>query len=259
MSHHKIEIKNLFYRYPDGTEALKGINLEFNHGDSVAIVGGNGAGKSTLLLHLNGSLRASSGEVRIGNLPVSDKTLSLIRRSVGMVFQDPDDQLFMGTVYDDVAFAPFNLGLSEDEISRRVENALALVGLSHLKGKQPHRLSVGEKKRIAIATVLSGEPDILVLDEPTANLDPSARRRLIEILKGFTHTKIIATHDISLAFEIATKIIVMNDGLVRADSTPQKLIKDSAPLDEYCFAWRDSLTIPGLNLEAKELIFKNKT
>lgn len=183
MSHHLVEVKDLHYRYPDGTSALRGVSFRITHGEAVAIIGANGAGKSTLLLQLNGCLLPQAGTVRIGDLPLNRKTLLHVRRTVGMVFQDPDDQLFMPLVRDDVAFGPLNLGLPAEEVEARVESALATVGASHLKDRPPYRLSGGEKRAVAIASVLSMSPSILVMDEPTAALDPKTRRHLIQLLK----------------------------------------------------------------------------
>ncbi|HEY5522604.1 MAG TPA: ABC transporter ATP-binding protein, partial [Desulfuromonadaceae bacterium] len=177
MSHHIVEVKNLQHVYPDGTIAIKDISFRITHGESVAIIGANGAGKSTLLQHLNGCLEATSGQIRIGDTLLSKGTLPDIRRTVGMVFQYPDDQLFMPTVFEDVAFGPLNLGLSGSEVDLRVSEALERVGAGHLRTKAPYHLSGGEKKRVAIATVLAMSPDILAMDEPTSGLDPFARRQ----------------------------------------------------------------------------------
>ncbi|MDD5107496.1 MAG: ABC transporter ATP-binding protein, partial [Desulfuromonadaceae bacterium] len=190
MSHHIVEAINLRHRYPDGTLAIKDVSFRITHGESVAIIGANGAGKSTLLQHLNGCLEATSGQIRIGDTPFSTGTLPDIRRTVGMIFQNPDDQLFMPTVYEDVAFGPMNLGLPANEVEKRVTESLQLVGAGHLRNKPPYHLSGGEKKRVAIATVLSMSPNSLVMDEPTSGLDPYARRQLISLLLGFQHTKI---------------------------------------------------------------------
>jgi cobalt/nickel transport system ATP-binding protein len=217
MSHHIIEVKDLEFAYPDATPALRGISFRIRHGESVAIVGANGAGKSTLLLHLNGYLTPTSGQVRIGDFPLTKETLQEVRRTVGMIFQDPDDQLFMSTVYDDVAFGPLNLGLPMDEVHTRVENALGTVGVLELKDRPSHRLSAGQKRRVAIATVLSMSPDILVMDEPSAGLDPRSRRQLIELLQSFKHSKIIATHDLDMVLDICERTIIIHDGLVKAD------------------------------------------
>lgn len=232
MSHHIVELNDLSHVYPDGTTALKGINLRITHGESVAIVGANGAGKSTLLLHLNGFLWPTSGSVRIGDYPLTKETLREARRTVGMIFQDPDDQLFMPTILDDVAFGPFNLGLPRDEVERKVEDALARMDIAHLRDKPPYKLSAGEKRRAAIATVLSMTPDILVLDEPTTGLDPLGRRQIISILKEFTHTRIIATHDLDLVLDLCMRTIVLHKGSIRADGKTLDIFKDQALLNE---------------------------
>ncbi|MDE6682207.1 MAG: energy-coupling factor ABC transporter ATP-binding protein, partial [Muribaculaceae bacterium] len=185
MSHHFVRYENVHYRYEDGTEALKGIDLVITHGERVALLGLNGSGKSTLLLLTDALLFPSEGEVNIGDVPVTKKTAESIRRSVGFVFQDPDDMLFMPTIYDDVAFGPRNMNLPEKEVARRVSDALCAVGLSGLEEKAAYQLSGGQRRSAAIACVLSMEPDILLLDEPSANLDAKARRSLIDLLKGF--------------------------------------------------------------------------
>jgi cobalt/nickel transport system ATP-binding protein len=232
MSHHIVEVKGLSHVYPDGTKALQDIDLRITHGESVAIVGPNGAGKSTLLHHLNGFLAPSSGMVRIGDYPLTRNTLREVRRTVGMIFQDPDDQLFMPTVFDDVAFGPFNLGLPRDEVEKRVKDALDRLGIAHLKDKPPYRLSAGEKRRAAIATVLSMTPDILVLDEPTTGLDPLGRRQIIAILKEFTHTKIIATHDLDMVLDLCPRTVVLFGGQVRADGPTLEIFRDDVLLAE---------------------------
>jgi len=232
MSHHIVEIKDLEYAYPDGTHALKGVSFTITHGESVALIGANGAGKSTLLLHLNGCLLPQKGGARIGDMPITKTTLSSIRRSVGMVFQNPDDQLFMPTVYDDVAFGPLNLGLPLDEVEKRVQNALEQVGLTHVKEKPPYRLSEGQKRSIAIATVLSMSPDILVMDEPSSNLDPKSRRNLIHLLKTFTHTKIIATHDLDMVLDLCQRTIILHQGQIAADGTTLDIFQDKALLEK---------------------------
>jgi len=226
MSHHIVEVKNLGHTYPDGTVALKSVSFRIVHGESVAIIGANGAGKSTLLMHLNGYLPPGSGTVRIGDLPLEKGTLPQIRRTVGVVFQDPDDQLFMPTVYDDVAFGPLNLGVSALEAERRVNEALEQVGGSHLKEKAPYHLSGGEKKRVAIASVLSMSPDILVMDEPTNGLDPFARRQLIALLRAFTHTKIFTSHDLDMVLDLCERTIVLHEGEVAADGSTQEIFAD---------------------------------
>jgi cobalt/nickel transport system ATP-binding protein len=228
MSHHIVEVRNLCYAYPDGTEALKGVSFRVEHGGSVALVGANGAGKSTLLLHLNGYLPATRGEVRIGDAPLTRETAVFARRSVGMVFQDPDDQLFMPTVGEDVAFGPLNAGLPPDQVELRVATALERVGMAHVRDRPPYRLSAGEKRAVAIATVLAMTPDILVMDEPSSNLDPRSRRGLIELLRSFEHTKILATHDLEMVVEVCDRVIVLDGGRVVADGPTAVLLNDEA-------------------------------
>ncbi len=228
MSHHIVEVKELAYAYPDGTEALRGVSFRIGHGEAVALVGANGAGKSTLLMHLNGYLQTARGEVRIGDTTVTRETAALVRRAVGMVFQDPDDQLFMPTVAEDVAFGPLNAGLPQDQVERRVAAALERVGMAHVRGRPPYRLSAGEKRAVAIATVLALEPDILVMDEPSANLDPRARRRLINLLLSFEHTRIIATHDLELVVEVCPRVLVLDGGRVVADGAAAEVLDDEA-------------------------------
>ncbi|MBP6513592.1 MAG: ABC transporter ATP-binding protein [Steroidobacteraceae bacterium] len=230
MSHHLVEAVSLRHVYPDGTQALDDVSFRITHGESVAIVGANGAGKSTLLQHLNGHLAPTSGEVRIGETPVTRATLDSIRRTVGVVFQDPDDQLFMPTVGDDVAFGPLNLGLSAADADKRVDAALERVGALALKHRPPYRLSGGEKRRVAIAAVLSMAPDILVLDEPTAGLDPRARRQIITLLGEFSHTRIFATHDLDMVLELCPRTIVMHGGRVTADGPTADIFRDDALL-----------------------------
>jgi cobalt/nickel transport system ATP-binding protein len=232
MSHHIIEVRDLKFSYPDSTQALLGISFKIRHGESVAIVGANGAGKSTLLLHLNGYLTPTSGQVRIGDFPLTKETLHEVRRTVGMVFQDPDDQLFMSTVYNDVAFGPLNLGLPLEDVDMRVQKALDTVGMTHLKDRPPHRLSSGQKRRVAIATVLSMSPDILVMDEPTAGLDPQARRQLINLLHTFKHSKIFATHDLDMVVDLCERTIILHDGKVKADGPTIDIFRNEQLLAE---------------------------
>ncbi len=231
MSHHLVEVKDLAYSYPDGTSVLNGVSFRLTHGEAVAIIGANGAGKSTLLLQLNGCLFPQAGTVRIGDFPLNKGTLPYVRRTVGLVFQDPDDQLFMPQVYDDVAFGPLNLGLPPEEVEARVMQALATVGAAHLKDRPPYRLSGGEKRAVAIAAVLSMSPAILVMDEPTASLDPKTRRQLIELLKTFKHTLIIATHDLDLVLDLCARTIVLKDGMVMADGPTLEILQDQELLD----------------------------
>jgi len=230
MSHHIVEANDLHYTYPEGTVGLSGVSFRITHGESVAIVGENGAGKSTLLLHLNGFLSAAKGEVRVGGYPLNSKNLDTVRRAVGMVFQNPDDQLFMATVFDDVAFGPLNRGLAGAEVEERVLQALDTVGAAHLKKRPPYKLSQGEKRSVAIATVLAMSPDILVMDEPTSSLDPMSRTRLIKLLKTFRHTKIIATHDLDMAMDLCERTIVLHRGKITADGPTLRLFQDEALL-----------------------------
>ena len=226
MSHHYIQFTDVHYSYPGGYEALSGVSFRITHGEKVALLGLNGAGKSTLLLHTNGLLLPSKGEVNVGDVPVRKKTLPLVRQAVGMVFQNADDQLFMPTVADDVAFGPRNMGLPSDEVDRRVSRALEAVGASELAERPSFGLSGGQKRAVAIATVLSMEPDILVMDEPTANLDCAARRRLIELLSGFGHTMLVATHDLDMALELCPRAILLSRGRVAADGPTGVLLAD---------------------------------
>ncbi len=226
MSHHYIEFKDVHYTYPNGYEALSGVSFRIIYCEKVALLGLNGAGKSTLLLHTNGLLLPTSGTVDIGGTPVCKKTLQNVRRSVGMVFQNPDDQLFMPTVEEDVAFGPVNMSLPEEEIHKRVVKALRDVNAEDLSSKAPYRLSGGQKRRVAIATVLSMMPDILVLDEPTSNLDMPSRNKLIDIIRGFTHTCLIATHDMDMVSELCPRSIVINKGKVIADTFTDNVFSD---------------------------------
>ncbi|MCX5821522.1 MAG: ATP-binding cassette domain-containing protein [Deltaproteobacteria bacterium] len=232
MSHHIIEFKDVFFRYPDGTEALRGIHFRITHGESVGIVGANGSGKSTLLQHMNGCLLPTSGTVTIGDLSLTAKTRKEIRKKVGIIFQNPDDQLFMPTVFDDVAFGPLNLGLDEDSVRERVHWALGMVHGLDLRDKPPHHLSGGQKSSVAIASVIAMEPDILALDEPAANLDPRSRRSLIAFLKTFTHSKMIASHDLDLILDVCERCIVIGDGRVVADGPSAEILSNRTMLEE---------------------------
>ena len=231
MSHHLVEMRHVTFTYPDGTAALQDVSFRITHGESVALIGENGAGKSTLLLHLNGFLTPMSGSVRVGDLPVMKSTLPAIRRSIGMIFQHPDDQLFMPTVQDDVAFGPLNLGLPPEEVEARVANALTLVGMAYVAKKPPYRLSEGQKRSVAIATVLALEPNMLIMDEPSSNLDPKSRRNLINLLRTFTHTKIIATHDLEMALDVCERTIIMHQGRIAADGKTFDLLQNDALLE----------------------------
>ncbi|TAN39724.1 MAG: ATP-binding cassette domain-containing protein [Nitrospirae bacterium] len=232
MSHHIVEFRDVHYRYPDGTAALNGLSLRITHGESVGIVGANGSGKSTFLMHTNGYLLPQSGGITVGDLPLNRQTRQEIRKKVGLIFQNPDDQLFMPTVFDDVAFGPLNLGLSPEEAAGRVEEALGIVGGLALKNKPPHHLSGGQKSAVAIASVIAMKPDILVMDEPASSLDPKARRYLIELLNDFEHTKIIASHDLDLILDVCERCIVIKDGRVMADGPAGTILSDKALLEE---------------------------
>ncbi len=226
MSHHIVEAVDLHYTYPDGTVGLEGISFRILHGESVAIVGENGAGKSTLLLHLNGCLSPTMGKVRIGEQTITKNNLKSVRRSVGMVFQNPDDQLFMPTVFDDVAFGPLNMGYTKEEAKVKVNEALKIVQMEHLSRRAPYKLSQGEKRSVAIASVLSMSPDILVMDEPTASIDPLSRRGLINLLKQFQHTKIIATHDLDMVMDVCQRVIVLHKGRITADGPTKDILRN---------------------------------
>lgn len=227
MSHHFIRFTDVHYKYPSGYEALKGVTFNITHGEKVALLGLNGAGKSTLIQLTDGLILPSSGEINIGDVPVSKKTLPNIRRAVGLIFQNPDDQLFMPTVEDDVAFGPRNMGLPENEVERRVVRALTAVGSLELRKRSEFQLSGGQKRSVAIATVLSMEPDILVMDEPTSNLDITARRKVKEIIKGFSHTVLLATHDFDLAEEVCPRMLLMSDGKIIADGKTGEIIRNT--------------------------------
>lgn len=232
MSHHKLEVKNLHFAYPDGQEAIKDISFIIHHGESVGIIGANGSGKSTLLMLIMGVLFPDKGEVKVGDVPVTKKTLAMIRQRLGMVFQDPDDQLFMTAVFDDVAFGPRNYNLDENEVNARVDEALELVGIPHLKDRAPFRLSGGEKRAAAIACVLSMKPDMLIMDEPSSGLDPKSRRRLINILKDFSHTKIITSHDLDMVLETCDRVIVLKGGEVAANGIASDVLTNGELLEE---------------------------
>ncbi|KZL92679.1 energy-coupling factor ABC transporter ATP-binding protein [Clostridium magnum] len=231
MSHHKLEVRNLHFSYPDGHEAVKDMSFTIHHGEAVGIIGANGAGKSTLLMLLMGVIFPDRGEVLIGDVHVTKKTLPVIRQRLGMVFQDTDDQLFMTTVYDDVAFGPRNYKLDEKEVESRVTKALELVGIPHLKDRAPFKLSGGEKRAAAIASVLSMEPDVLIMDEPTSALDTKSRRRLIGLLKSFEHTKIVTSHDLDMVLETCKRIIVIKGGEIVADGITEEILSNAELLD----------------------------
>lgn len=230
-----IKIDNLSFSYPDGQAALSGVSLTVNAGESVALIGPNGAGKSTLLLHLNGILH-TNGAVKILERKVSDGNLRWVRSRVGLVFQNPDDQLFSPTVFDDVAFGPINMGLSEAEVLERVSKALAWVGMTGYEKRSPHHLSIGEKKRIAIATVLSMSPEVLLIDEPTSSLDPRGKWSLIELLKSLPLTRIVATHDLELVMALCPRTVIMDNGQIVADGATRDILANKALLTVHGLA-----------------------
>jgi cobalt/nickel transport system ATP-binding protein len=227
-----ITIDNLSFRYPDGREALDGITMSVRRGESVALIGPNGAGKSTLLLHLNGILR-SDGAVKILGKPVNDKDLKWLRGKVGLIFQNPDDQLFSPTVFDDIAFGPINMGYTETRVRTSVASALDMVGLPGYGKRAPHHLSTGEKKRIAIATVLAMDPEILAIDEPTANLDPRSKWSLICLLKSLASTQVIATHDLELVGALCSRTIILDRGKIMVDGATDIILADLALLEAH--------------------------
>ena len=228
MSTPVLDVQGLAYAYPDGHQALFGVDLHVHRGERVALLGPNGAGKTTLVLHLNGILTAGAGAVTVSGLPVEKANLREIRRRVGIVFQDPDDQLFLGTVRQDVAFGPANLGLRGAALDRRVMHALDLVGMADFVDRPPHHLSFGQRRRVAVATVLAMEPEILVLDEPSSNLDPASRRELADILRSLDVTVLMVTHDLPYAFELCPRAVVLSDGVVVADGTTYEVLTDDA-------------------------------
>ena len=223
-----LDVQGLAYAYPDGHQALFGVDLHVHQGERVALLGPNGAGKTTLVLHLNGILTAGAGSVSVSGLPVAKENLQEIRRRVGVVFQDPDDQLFMGSVRADVAFGPANLGLRGAALEERVMHALELVGMADFAGRPPHHLSFGQRRRVAVATVLAMEPEVLVLDEPSSNLDPASRRELADIIRSLDVTVLMVTHDLPYALELCPRAVVLSDGHVVADGTTYDVLTDDA-------------------------------
>ncbi|TIC87476.1 ABC transporter ATP-binding protein [Nocardioides sp. GY 10113] len=225
-----LDVQGLAFAYPDGHQALFGVDLHVHAGERVALLGPNGAGKTTLVLHLNGILTAAAGQgagsVAVSGLPVTKKNLLEIRRRVGIVFQDPDDQLFLGSVRADVAFGPANLGLKGAALERRVMEALEMVGMADFADRPPHHLSFGQRRRVAVATVLAMEPEILVLDEPSSNLDPASRRELAEILRSLDVTVLMVTHDLPYALELCPRSVVLSQGRVVADGATYDLLTD---------------------------------
>ncbi len=236
MTGHVIQIEHLSFAYPDGRQALHDVSLAIRSGEKLAIVGPNGAGKSTLLLHLNGTLRVGRQDgdrVRVAGLSVGDKTVQAVRAKVGLVFQDPDDQLFSPTVFEDVAFGPLHMGLPEIEVLDRVTRALGAVGMTGHEELMPHHLSLGERKRIAIATVLAMEPEILILDEPSSGLDPRVRRNLIALLREFPQTMLVASHDMRLVWDLCPRTVIMDGGRLVADGRTSDLLQDKALMERH--------------------------
>ncbi|MFD9741041.1 energy-coupling factor ABC transporter ATP-binding protein [Umezawaea sp. NPDC059074] len=223
-------VEHLAYAYPDGHQALYGVNLRVQPGERVALLGPNGAGKTTLVMHLNGVITGGSGRIEVAGLPVDKANLKEIRRRVGVVFQDPDDQLFMPTARQDVAFGPANFGLRGADLDERVRKALDAVGMADFADRSPLHLSGGQRRRVALATVLACDPEILVLDEPSANLEPVARRELAEVLLGLNRTMLMVTHDLPYALQLCTRSVVIDEGVVVADGPTREILADTALL-----------------------------
>jgi cobalt/nickel transport system ATP-binding protein len=236
MNNPSLEISGLAFAYPDGNQALYGVNLKVEKGERVALLGPNGAGKTTLVMHLNGIHAAQKGSVKIAGTTIdaSDKlNLKKIRSQVGIVFQDPDDQLFMPTVREDIAFGPYNMGIRGAELDRIVNEALEQVGMSDFADRAPHHLSFGQRRRVAVAGVLAMKPEILVLDEPSSNLDPASRRELATILSSLDVTILMVTHDLPYALELCSRAVVLSGGLIAEDSPTRALLADGEKLAKY--------------------------
>ncbi|MEC7926316.1 MAG: ABC transporter ATP-binding protein [Actinomycetota bacterium] len=227
-----LKINKLSYTYPDGHQALKEISFSIEKGESVAILGPNGAGKTTLILHLNGILGKLTGEIEVDGLEYSTENIAKIRKTVGVVFQDPDDQLFMPTVLEDVMFGPKNFGYSDEESEKNAIEALKMVGMDNFQDRAPHHLSFGQKRKVAIATVLASKPKLLVLDEPASNLDPASRRDLIKILMNLNISIILVTHDLPMALEICDRSLVLNEGMIKEDSLTKNILKNEELMKE---------------------------
>ncbi|HEY9618056.1 MAG TPA: ATP-binding cassette domain-containing protein [Microcoleaceae cyanobacterium] len=251
MHHNRIQITDLSFIYPDGTQALNAVNLLVQAGERVALVGANGSGKSTLLLHFNGLLTPQRGSVIVGEMPITSHTLKAIRNFVGLVFQNPDDQLFMPTVWEDVTFGPMNQGLRGQELTVRATQAMWAVGLDpeQYADRNASNLSGGEKKRVAIAGVLAMQPQVLVLDEPSAQLDPRSRRQLIHLLDQFPLTQLIATHDLDLALELCDRTIVLNQGQIVYDGQTETILSNAGLLQQYALEMPLSYSRPYCLLE----------
>lgn len=227
-----LSINQLSFAYPDGRAALRGVTLQIEPREKVALVGPNGAGKSTLLLHTNGLLKGE-GEIRVAETPINKENLPQVRARVGLVFQNPDDQLFSPTVHEDVAFGPLHMGLSEEQVHQRVATALQSVGMSGYAQRLSHHLSMGEKKRIAIATVLSMQPDLLILDEPSSGLDPRARRQLIDLLRELPISMLVATHDLWLVRDLLPRMVILDEGCIVADGPTDQLLQNPSLLQDH--------------------------
>ena len=243
----QIELRDVHFAYPDGHVALDDVTWSVTAGERVAILGPNGAGKSTLCLHLNGILRPQSGDVRIAGTAVSDATMLDVRRRVGVVFQDPDDMLFMPTVAQDIAFGPANLGVAEPQLSERVTWALDLVGMSDSRDRPPHHLSFGQRKRVAAAAVLAMQPDVLVLDEPSSNLDPRARREFAEILQRLPQTLVMVTHDLPYAWQLCERAVIVDHGRIAADGPMHEVLSDAALLAAHDLELPEGFALPALD------------
>ncbi|MCL2882757.1 MAG: energy-coupling factor ABC transporter ATP-binding protein [Coriobacteriia bacterium] len=228
-----IELQNISYQYPDGTEALRDISVLLRHEQRIALLGPNGAGKSTLIAHLNGIITAQTGCVLIEDVPLTPQTLVTVRQRIGIVFQDPDNMLFMTTIADDIAFGPRNLGLDEEQVQDRVSRALATTGLEGLESKPGMHLSFGQKKRAAIAAVLAMEPAVLVLDEPTSNLDPRGRTEMLDFLRGLEVTLLMATHDLDAAWELCDRALVIDEGRLVADGEAHAIMSDRELMQDH--------------------------
>ena len=233
MSDAVLEMHKVAYAYPDGHQALFGVDLHVHRGEKIALLCPNGAGKTTLVLHVNGILFPGAGSVRIAGMDVNKENLKAIRAKVGVVFQDPDDQLFMPTVRDDVAFGPSNMGIVGDELAKTVAEALAAVGMSEFADRSPQHLSFGQRRRVAIATVLAMKPEILVLDEPSSNLDPAARREIAEILESLDITMLMVTHDLPYALELCDRSVILSAGAIVADRATYDLLTDDALIKQH--------------------------
>jgi len=230
MSELSLQVKDLAYAYPDGHQALFGVNLDLRRGEKVALLGPNGAGKTTLVMHLNGIIPTMQGTVSVaGQVVASDNKAQLteIRHKVGIVFQDPDDQLFMPTAGEDVAFGPYNAGLRGTELENAVKTALELVGMYEFLDRPPHHLSFGQRRRVAVATVLAMKPEILVMDEPSSNLDPASRRELADIVRSLDVTLLMVTHDLPFAYELCERSVILSGGVIVADGSTESILKDS--------------------------------